>query len=928
MNETVTVAGGTPTLTLNDGGTATYVSGSGTNALTFSYTVAPGRTPPRLRPPRSISTPRPISDGAGNAASLSLTGLTQSGPQIDTTTPTISSLTTRDRHHRSGDLGAGKTVTLTLTMSEVVTVTAARPTLTLNDGGTATYVSGSGTNALTFSYTVAAGQSTSALAATAVNLNTATISDGAGNAASLSLTGLTQSGPQIDTTTPRLLVWQSRPASGDLNAGKVVTVTLDMSEVVTVNTTGGTPTLTLNDGGTATYTGGSGTNALTFSYTVLAGQNTPDLMETAVNLNGATIQDGAGNAANLSLAGLPQGSPQIDTTAPTISSLDQITCKRRPQCRQTVTLTLTLSEAVTVAGGTPTLTLNDGGIATYAGGSGTNALTFSYTVGAGQNTSALAATAVNLNSATVTDGAGNAANLSLIGLTQTGPQIDTTTPPAPTITSFSPNGGTASGGYTNAQTLTLNGNAQANSTVEVFDGSKELGTANVNGSGTWTFTTPTLSNGIQNFTAQDVDAAGNVSAASTALTETLVTSANVTKVGTNFVVSAAASDPVLQMGGTPVVASQLGNWTAIGAVQTASGYDIAWHLAGTNTYTVWTTDPNANYTGNIGAVSGNSYTLESMETIFQQDLNGDGAIGPTTTVIQTNGSTSLTEVANRYFYLVGSIGTGPELKYNGANVTSGEFGAWTPIGAVQTATGYDVAWKNSSTGAYTAWTTDSNGNYLNNLIGAVSGTSYALESIEPVFNQDLNSDGVVGPTTTLIQLDGSTKLTEVANEYFLYGSSNSGPALSYNGAPVVAGGLGNWTPIGAVQVANGYEVAFELAGTNLFTIWNTDINGNEVSDTIGAVTGTSLALESAESTFGQDFNGDGVIGLKPIVIATDTNAFGSTSLAQLGNEYFVYPTSGTPGPDLKINGTDVLAGILAAGRRLRRRRPPMDIRLL
>ena len=91
------------------------------------------------------------------------------------------------------------------------------------------------------------------------------------------------------------------PSSGDLNAGKTVIYTLTMSEVVTVNTTGGSPTLTLNDGGTATYSGGSGTNALTFSYTVLAGQNTPDLMETAVNLNGATIQDGAGNSANLSL---------------------------------------------------------------------------------------------------------------------------------------------------------------------------------------------------------------------------------------------------------------------------------------------------------------------------------------------------------------------------------------------------------------------------------------------------------------------------------------------------------------------------------------------------------------------------------------------------------------------------------------------------
>ena len=73
------------------------------------------------------------------------------------------------------------------------------------------------------------------------------------------------------------------PANGDLNAGKTVTLTLNMSEAVTV--AGGTPTLTLNDGGTATYTSGSGTNALTFSYTVGAGQNTSDLAVTAVNLN-------------------------------------------------------------------------------------------------------------------------------------------------------------------------------------------------------------------------------------------------------------------------------------------------------------------------------------------------------------------------------------------------------------------------------------------------------------------------------------------------------------------------------------------------------------------------------------------------------------------------------------------------------------------
>ena len=77
----------------------------------------------------------------------------------------------------------------------------------------------------------------------------------------------------------------------------------------------------------------------------------------------------------------------------------------------------------------------------------------------------------------------------------------------------------------------------------------------------------------------------------------------------------------------------------------------------------------------------------------------------------------------------------------------GEFGSWTPIGAIQTASGYDVAWKNTSAGQYTVWTTDSNGNYTGNATGgSVSGTSYALESMEPMFHQDLNSDGMVGPT--------------------------------------------------------------------------------------------------------------------------------------------------------------------------------------
>ena len=92
-----------------------------------------------------------------------------------------------------------------------------------------------------------------------------------------------------------------------------------------------------------------------------------------------------------------------------------------------VTLTLAMSKAVTINGGTPSLSLNDGGAATYISGSGTAALVFSYTVAAGQNTNGLAATLVNVNGATIADVFGNSADLSLAGLPQTGPLIVTPT---------------------------------------------------------------------------------------------------------------------------------------------------------------------------------------------------------------------------------------------------------------------------------------------------------------------------------------------------------------------------------------------------------------------------------------------------------------------------------------------------------------------
>ena len=182
---------------------------------------------------------------------------------------------------------------------------------------------------------------------------------------------------QIDTTTPIISSLVESPSSGDLDAGKTVTLTLNLSEAVTV--AGGTPTLTLNDGGTATYSGGSGTSALTFSYTVGAGQNT---VRSRRHRGQSQLRDHHRRCRQCRQPVALRPDPERPADrhhAPTVSSVvasgTGISSGTGDlDAGKTVTLTLNLSEAVTVAGGTPTLTLNDGGTATYSGGSGTSAL--------------------------------------------------------------------------------------------------------------------------------------------------------------------------------------------------------------------------------------------------------------------------------------------------------------------------------------------------------------------------------------------------------------------------------------------------------------------------------------------------------------------------------------------------------------------------
>jgi Ca2+-binding RTX toxin-like protein len=318
-------------------------------------------------------------------------------------------------------------IPIVVTFSEPVDVIGAVQ-LDLNDGGVANYTSGSGTSTLTFTQHVAIGQNTADLdyiSTGALTLNGGSISDMTGAAAGLSLPptgsdGLATTKIVIDTTPSTVTAVSSSKPPGMYGLRTTVPITLAFSSAIDVS---GSPQLTLNDGGVASYASGSGTSRLSFSYTVAAGQNTPDLdyaSPSALILNGGSVKDLAGMAAALTLPaagtdGLASKNINIDTTPLTVTSVSSTQTPGTYLAGTEIPITVNFSSAV-IVNGWPQLLLNDGGTANYNGGSGSSSLSFTYTVTSGQHTADLDYASTNallLNSGTMTNLAGSPAVLTL-----------------------------------------------------------------------------------------------------------------------------------------------------------------------------------------------------------------------------------------------------------------------------------------------------------------------------------------------------------------------------------------------------------------------------------------------------------------------------------------------------------------------------------
>ena len=397
FSEVVNVTG-TPQLTLETGSSdavVDYSSGSGSNTLTFNYTVASDHTTSDLDYVATSSlalNSGTIKDAALNAATLTLAspGATNSlgankAIVVDNTVPIITNVSssTADGSYKVGDV-----IAVNIVFSEVVNVTGT-PQLTLETGSSdavVDYSSGSGSNTLTFNYTVASDHTTSDLdylGTSSLALNSGTIKDAALNAATLTLASpgavnslSTNKDILVDGTVPTVTGVTSTISNGTYSSGDVIPITIGFSEIVNVT---GTPQLTLETGNSdavVNYSSGTGTNTLTFNYTVSSDHTTSDLDYLATNslaLNSGTIKDEVGNISILTLpstgASNSLGASKaivIESTVAIVADVSSTASNGFYKVGNVIPITVEFSELVNVTG-TPQLSLKTKENGTTAG---------------------------------------------------------------------------------------------------------------------------------------------------------------------------------------------------------------------------------------------------------------------------------------------------------------------------------------------------------------------------------------------------------------------------------------------------------------------------------------------------------------------------------------------------------------------------------
>ncbi len=220
-----------------------------------------------------------------------------------------------------------------------------------------------------------------------------------------------------DTTAPTILSITSDTPNSSYGPGSVIDIRVNFSEPVTLI---GTLSVLFNNGGVGTITAQQPNfTTLTGSYTVAAGQATPDLNVTGFTLTGgSTLRDAANNNAVFTLptSNLAVNKDIVittpDITAPTITSITSPTPNGTYGPGASIGVALNFSEPVTLNGYLHVF-LDTGAGLIIAGPQTGMTLNGTYSVGFNQNSADLNVTAVVLATGTLRDAALNDAVLTL-----------------------------------------------------------------------------------------------------------------------------------------------------------------------------------------------------------------------------------------------------------------------------------------------------------------------------------------------------------------------------------------------------------------------------------------------------------------------------------------------------------------------------------
>lgn len=254
-------------------------------------------------------------------------------------------------------------------------------------------------------------------------------------------------------STPPTVLSVAVPSDGFYVAGQPLNFIVTTSEVVSVTAN---PRLELIIGGATVYANfvsGSGSDTLTFRYTVVTGDFDDDgiAVASSLDLTGGTITDGASHALVPTLNNVASTvGVLVDTEAPFVVANAAPVFNTYP-AGEDLDFTVTYSEPVFVTGlPAVAVMLDTGGVvnAVYRAGNGSDTIVFHYTLEAGQvdDTGLVLADTVTLNGGTIRDAAGNDAALGTLSFNVAGVKVDGIAPTVESIVRQNPASGNVSGG--------------------------------------------------------------------------------------------------------------------------------------------------------------------------------------------------------------------------------------------------------------------------------------------------------------------------------------------------------------------------------------------------------------------------------------------------------------------------------------------------